>query len=212
LRLTEYFRHTVADRRRNRGNDLISLLLQIEDQGDVLTEEELYAQCVLLLFAGHETTRNLLGNGLLTLLTNSKVTETFRRGGGDVWFAVEELLRFESPVQFLTRQALDDMDFGQVHIRRGEGVMCLLGSANRDPKSFKEPDAVDLNRKNNVHIAFGVGRHSCIGNQLARLEGQVAISRIFDRFPQIRLLDREPKWVPNFILRSLQRLPVSLNA
>jgi cytochrome P450 len=211
VRLTEYFRQAVADRRRNRGNDLISLLLQIEDRGDVLTEEELYAQCVMLMFAGHETTRNLLGNGLLTLLRNAQATETFRQGAGDVRSAVEELLRFESPVQFLTRQAVEDMDVGQVHIRRGEGVMCLLGSANRDPDIFKDPDTVDLSRKNNVHIAFGVGRHFCIGNQLARLEGQVAIRRVFDRFPHIRLLGPEPKWIPNFILRSLQTLPVSLS-
>ena len=184
IELTEFFRRTVAERRRNKGSDLISLLIDIEEEGEVLTEEELYAQCIALLFAGHETTRNLIGNGMYTLLRNPQQTAELRERPEMIRSAVEELLRYESPVQFTARVLKEDMEICGQEIRKGWTVLCMLGAANRDPKQFKEPDQLDLKRLNNQHLAFSAGLHFCIGAQLARLEGQVALMNLVQRFPR----------------------------
>jgi cytochrome P450 len=157
--LTEFFRKTVAERRRNKGSDLISLLIDIEEEGEVLTEEELYAQCIALLFAGHETTRNLIGNGMYTLLQHPQETAELRERPDMIRSAVEELLRFESPVQFTARVLKEDIEVCGQPIRKGWTVLCMLGAANRDPKQFKEPDQLDLKRLNNQHLAFSAGLH-----------------------------------------------------
>src|SRR5262249_35069071 len=158
---------------RQKGPDLISLLLDIEADGETLTEEELYAQCVMLLFAGHETTRNLIGNGIHALLQHSEELSRLRDQPEMIRSAVEELLRYESPVQYAGRIVKDDMEIRGVPLRHGDLVVFLLGAANRDPQQFKDPSRLDLGRVNNAHLAFGAGPHFCIGNQLARLEGQV---------------------------------------
>ena len=210
IELTEFFRKTVAERRRNKGNDLISLLIDIEEEGEVLTEEELYAQCIALLFAGHETTRNLIGNGMYTLLQNPQQTAELREKPEMIRSAVEELLRFESPVQFTARVLKEDIEVCGQEIRKGWTVQCMLGAANRDPKQFKDPDQLDLKRLNNQHLAFSAGLHFCIGAQLARLEGQVALLNLVQRFPQMKLAGPRPVWASTFGFRGLNSLPVIL--
>jgi cytochrome P450 len=210
IALTEFFRKTVAERRRNKGNDLISLLIDIEEEGEVLTEEELYAQCIALLFAGHETTRNLIGNGMYTLLRNSEQMAELRERPEMIRSAVEEFLRYESPVQFTARVLKEDMEVCGQLIRKGWTMLCMLGAANRDPKQFKNPDQLELNRLNNQHLAFSAGIHSCIGAQLARLEGQVAILNLVRRFPSMKLAGLKPEWASTFGLRGLKSLAVTL--
>jgi cytochrome P450 len=157
LALTEFFSGAVAERRRQKGGDLISLLLDIEEDGEVLTEEELYAQCVMVLFGGHETTRNLIGNGMYTLLRHPQEMAELLQNPELIRSAVEELLRYESPVQFSARVAKDEMEICGVQVRRGQAILFMLGAANRDPQQFKEPDHLDLKRLHNPHLAFGAG-------------------------------------------------------
>ncbi|SRR6266566_2280863 len=210
LALTKFFREAVAQRRRQRGNDLISLLLEIEEDGDVLTDEELYAQCVMLLFGGHETTRNLIGNGLYTLLQHPEQMAELQENPSLIRTAVEELLRYESPVQYFHRVAREELEICGVRLRQGQPILFMIGAANRDRHQFADPDRLDLKRTNNSHLAFGAGGHFCIGNQLARLEGQVAILKILQQFPGVRLKQPLPQWAGNFALRGLQALPVLL--
>jgi cytochrome P450 len=206
--LTEFFRKTVAERRRNKGNDLISLLIDIEEEGEVLTEEELYAQCIALLFAGHETTRNLIGNGMYTLLQHPQQMAELREKPEMIRSAVEELLRYESPVQFTARVLKEDIEVCGQPIRKGWTVLCMLGAANRDPKQFKEPNRLDLARLNNQHLAFSAGLHFCIGAQLARLEGQIALLKLVERFPEMKCNSARPEWASTFGFRGLKNLPV----
>jgi len=208
IALTEFFRKTVAERRRNKGSDLISLLIDIEEEGEVLTEEELYAQCIALLFAGHETTRNLIGNGMYTLLQHPQQKEGLREKPEMIRSAVEELLRYESPVQFTARVLKEDIEVCGQPIRKGWTVLCMLGAANRDPRQFKEPNRLDLERLNNQHLAFSAGLHFCIGAQLARLEGQVALQNLVQRFPEMKPTGPRPEWAPTFGFRGLKSLPV----
>ena len=208
IALTEFFRNAVAERRRHKGNDLISLLIDIEEEGEVLTEEELYAQCIALLFAGHETTRNLIGNGMYTLLRHPQETEELRENPEIIRSAVEEILRYESPVQFTARVLKEDVEICGQQIRKGWSVLCMLGAANRDPKRFREPDQLDLKRLNNQHLAFSAGPHACIGGQLARLEGQIALLNLVKRFPEMKLAGPQPEWAPTFGLRGLKSLSV----
>jgi cytochrome P450 len=210
IAMTEYFRKAVAERRRNKGNDLISLLIDIEEDGDVLTEEELYAQCIALLFAGHETTRNLIGNGMYTLLKHPEETAELREKPEIIRSAVEEILRYESPVQFTARVLKEDMEVCGQKIPKRWSILCMLGAANRDPKQFKEPNQLNLKRLNNQHLAFSAGPHFCIGNQLARLEGQIALLNLVQRFPQMRLAGARPEWAPTFGFRGLKSLSVIL--
>jgi len=207
LALTEFFRQAVAERRRQKGSDLISLLIDIEEDGEVLTEEELYAQCLMLLFGGHETTRNLIGNGMYTLLQHPEEMCELRDNPEQIRTAVEELLRYESPVQYTARITKEEMEICGVQLRAGETVLFMLGAANRDPNQFKEPDRLNLKRTNNPHLAFGAGAHFCIGNQLARLEGQVAILKMVLQFPRMRLATAQPEWARNFGFRGIKSLP-----
>lgn len=208
--LTDFFRKTVAERRRNKGNDLISLLIDIEEEGEVLTEEELYAQCTALLFAGHETTRNLIGNGMYTLLRHPREAAELRDNPEMIRSAVEELLRYESPVQFTARVLKEDIEICGQYIPKKWTILCMLGAANRDPKQFEEPNQLNLKRLNNQHLAFSAGPHFCIGSQLARLEAQVALSNLLRRFPEMKLIGPRPEWASTFGLRGLKGLPVTL--
>jgi len=210
IELTEFFRKTVAERRRNKAGDLISLLIDIEEEGEVLTEEELYAQCIALLFAGHETTRNLIGNGMYTLLRHPQETAELREKPEMIRSAVEEILRYESPVQFTARVLKEDIEVCGQQIRKGWTVLCMLGAANRDPKQFRDPNQLDLKRLNNQHLAFSAGLHFCIGAQLARLEGQIAILNLVQRFPEMQLTGPRPEWAPTFGFRGLKSLSVIL--
>jgi cytochrome P450 len=208
IAMTDFFRKTVAERRRNKGNDLISLLIDIEEDGEALTEEELYAQCIALLFAGHETTRNLIGNGMYTLLQHPQETAELRQKPELIRSAVEELLRYESPVQFTARVLKEDIEVCGQRIPKRWSILCMLGAANRDPKQFKAPNQLDLTRLNNQHLAFSAGPHFCIGNQLARLEGQIALLNLVQRFPNMKLAGARPEWAATFGFRGLTSLPV----
>jgi cytochrome P450 len=208
IELTDFFRKTVAERRRKKGNDLISLLIDIEEEGEVLTEEELYAQCIALLFAGHETTRNLIGNGMFTLLQHPEETAELRESSEMIRTAVEELLRYESPVQFTARVLKEDIEVCGQRIPKKWTILCMLGAANRDPKKFEEPNRLNLKRLNNEHLAFSAGPHFCIGAQLARLEGQIAIMNLLRRFPKMKLAGPRPEWASTFGFRGLKSLPV----
>jgi cytochrome P450 len=210
LALTNFFREVVAQRRLAKGNDLISLLLDIEEDGEVLTEEELYAQCVMLLFGGHETTRNLIGNGLLTLLRHPDQAARLRDDASLIRSAVEELLRYESPVQNISRITKEEVEICGQRMSAGSVIYCILGSANRDPQHFKNANSLELERLNNSHLAFGAGAHFCIGNQISRLEAQTAILALLRTFPDMRLATDQPHWSKNFTLRGLEKLEVSL--
>jgi cytochrome P450 len=208
LAQVEFFRGAVAERRKQKGSDLISLLLGIEEEGEVLAEEALYAQCVMLLGAGHETTRNLIGNGMYMLLRHPQEMAELRANPELIRTTVEELLRYESPIQFVTRVVKEDMEVDGVQVREGELIVFMFGAANRDARQFKDPDRLDVKRLNNPHLAFGAGEHFCIGNQLARLEGQIAILKMVRQFPRMRLAAQHPAWVPNYGFRGLKALPV----
>jgi cytochrome P450 len=210
IELNEYFRKTVAERRRNKGSDLISLLIDLEEQGDVLTEDEVYAQCTALLFAGHETTRNLIGNGMYTLLKHPQETAELRESPEIIRSAVEELLRYESPVQLTVRVLKEDIEVCGQTIPKRLSIFCMLGAANRDPRQFENPDQLDLKRINNQHLAFSAGPHFCIGSQLARLEGQIALLKIIQKFPNLKFIGASPDWASTFGFRGLKKVPVRL--
>lgn len=209
LALTEFFKGAVAERRRKKGADLISLLIDIEEGGEVLTEEELYAQCAMLIWAGHETTRNLIANGIYLLLREPEKMAELRENPSLIRTAVEEFLRFESPIQYTARVAKEEVDVCGVRIPKRQTILCMLGAANRDPKQFPNPDTLKLDRLNNQHLAFTAGPHFCIGSQLARLEGQIAILRTIQRFPKMRLAERV-EWSPNFGFRGPKSLIVRM--
>jgi cytochrome P450 len=209
LALTDFFRNAVAERRRNKGDDLISLLIDIKEEGEAFTEEELYAQCVMLLFAGHETTRNLIASGIYLLLREPEKAAELRDDPALVRSAVEEFLRYESPIQYTARVTTEPVEFCGIRIPKRQTILCMLGAANRDPQQFENPNALILDRLNNQHLAFSAGPHFCIGAQLARLEGQVAILKTIQRFPKLRLA-KIPEWERNFGFRGLKALLVEM--
>jgi cytochrome P450 len=206
----EYFAELIERRRRSLSDDLLSALIEAEEGGDRLTEEELLGTGLFLLIAGHETTVNLIGNGTLALLQHRDQLERLRDDPSLDRRGVEELLRFDSPVQLTQRITLDDYDVGDVTIPKGQNLIPLLGAANHDPDEFEEPDHLDLGRENaNRHLAFGGGHHFCLGASLARLEGAVAIGTLVRRFPDIELAG-DPVRKTTFTLRGLTHLPVAL--
>jgi len=207
-----YFEQLFELRRRNPGDDLTSQLVQAEEAGDKLSNEELAANIVLLFGAGHETTVNLIGNGLLALYRNPDQLALLKANPSLMSNAIEEFLRYDSSVQMTGRVALEDIeDLGGKRIPKGESVLCLLGSANRDPAVYPDrPDQLDIRRPNVRPLSFGGGIHFCLGAQLARIEAEIAISTLLRRLPELRLDDAEnPEWRPTFVLRGLKRLPAS---
>jgi cytochrome P450 len=207
-----YFEQLFELRRRNPGDDLTSQLVQAEEAGDKLSNEELTANIVLLFGAGHETTVNLIGNGLLALYRHPDQLALLKANPSLIGSAIEEFLRYDSSVQLTGRVALEDIeDLGGKRIPKGESVLCLLGSANRDPAVYPDrPDRLDITRPNVKPLSFGGGIHFCLGAQLARIEAEVAISTLLRRLPELRLDDADnPEWRPTFVLRGLKRLPAS---
>jgi pimeloyl-[acyl-carrier protein] synthase len=176
----------------------------------VLTHDELLAQCVMLLFAGHETTTNLIGNGVLALLEHPSELAKLRVEPTLIESAVEELLRFDSPTQATFRSVAEDFVLRGQQLHRGEHVLLMLGAANRDPSVFAEPDTLNLGRRDNRHLAFSHGPHFCLGAALARIEGQIAIGTLVQRFLHLRLTEVDLNWRPNVFLRGLEALPVAL--
>ncbi|WP_454644402.1 cytochrome P450 [Bradyrhizobium liaoningense] len=206
-----YFQQLFELRRRTPGDDLITQLVQAEEDGNKLTNEELTANIILLFGAGHETTVNLIGNGLLALHRNPDQLALLKARPELMEGAIEEFLRYDSSVQMTGRVALEDVDLGGVKIPKGESVLCLLGSANRDPAVYPDrPDRLDVTRANVKPLSFGGGIHFCLGAQLARIEAEIAIATLLRRLPDLRIDDVEnPEWRPTFVLRGLKRLPAS---
>jgi cytochrome P450 len=207
--LAEYFRELIAERRAAPRDDMLSALIVAEEAGDKLNEEELLATCILLLVAGHETTVNLIGNGTLALLRHPDQLQKLRENPGLIVTAVEELLRFDGPVQRTARIPSEDITIGGRTIPKGEMVMPFLGAADRDPAQFPDPDRLDITRADNRHIAFGMGIHFCLGAPLARMEGQIAINTLLARLPKLALATDRPQFRQSLTLRGLQVLPVS---
>ena len=206
--LFEYLSPIVARRRLQPRDDLISALVAVEERGDALSERELLVMLNLLLVAGHETTVNLIGNGMLALLRHPDEMAMLRRRPELIESAVEELVRFDSPVQLTGRIAAEPCQLGGHEIRKGQLVLTLLGAANRDPDQFPDPDRLDLTRDPNQHFSFGRGIHFCLGAPLARLEGRVAIGSLVGRFPRLELAG-EPVRSETITLRGLTRLPLT---
>jgi cytochrome P450 len=207
-----YFQQLFELRRKNPGDDLTTQLVQAEEDGSKLSNEELTANIILLFGAGHETTVNLIGNGLLALHRNPDQLALLRANPALITNAIEEFLRYDSSVQMAGRVALEDIDdLGGKKIPKGESVLCLLGSANRDPAVYPDrPDRLDIVRPNVRPLSFGGGIHFCLGAQLARIEAEVAIATLLRRLPDLRLDDaKTPEWRPTFVLRGLKSLPAS---
>ena len=204
-----YLRKLIAQRRKAPGEDLFSALVQLTESGDRLSEDELVATAVLLLNAGHEASVNVMANGLLALLRHPDQLARLAADPGLAPTAVEELIRYDSPLSLFTRTAGEDVQVGGQVVRQGEVVGLLLGAANRDPEAFTEPDRLDVGRKPNNHVGFGAGIHYCLGAPLARVELQEALARLFARFPDLALAeDPEPRLT--FQFRGYQSLHVSL--
>jgi cytochrome P450 len=207
-----YFQQLFDLRRKQPGDDLITQLVQAEEDGSKLSNEELTANIILLFGAGHETTVNLIGNGLLALHRNPDQLALLKANPGLITNAIEEFLRYDSSVQLTGRVALEDIeDLGGKRIPKGENVLCLLGSANHDPAVYPDrPGSLDITRPNVKPLSFGGGIHFCLGAQLARIEAEIAIASLLRRLPDLRLDNAEnPQWRPTFVLRGLKELPAS---
>jgi cytochrome P450 len=208
--MTAYFREAVRRQAEEPTEGLVNALASAEVNGDRFSEEEVVANIIVTMVGGLETTTNLIGNGLLSLLRNPAELERLRRDPELIPSAVEELLRYESPSQHTARLAPDDLELGGQRIRRRQAVIAVMGAANRDPERFPDPDRLDLGRQDNRHVAFGWAGHFCFGAPLARIEGQIAFRTLLSRFPELRLEPQPLAWRENLGLRGLVALPVSL--
>jgi cytochrome P450 len=207
LWLRDYLRELIERRRGKPGDDLMSGLIQVEESGDQLTEDEIIATCNLLLIAGHETTVNLIANAILAMLRHPWQWAALGKDARRAAAVIEETLRYDPPVQLMSRIAADDMTIGEAEIPKGDTLMLLLGAAHHDPAVNERPDEYDPDREALRHLAFGYGAHFCLGAPLARLEASVALSAVTARFPRARL-DSEPVYKRNVTLRGLSTLAV----
>ena len=207
--LYNYFEGIIEERRREPQNDMVTALLNAEEEGDKLTHEELLGTLVLLLVAGNETTRNLIGNGMRALLKNPDQLQRLRDNPDLLDSAINELLRYDSPVHLDGRLVHNDVEVAGHRIRAGQRVLCAIGAANRDPDVFTEPDKLDIGRDERSHIAFGRGIHHCLGAPLAMLEARAAFSTLLDRFSSIRLVS-EPVYREQVVLRGVEELWVDV--
>ena len=208
--MCSYFRSAMQEQRVNPRDGLVSAMMAADVDGAKLTEDEIIANLIVTMVGGQETTTNLIGNGMLTLLRNPSVMERLRADSSLMASAVEELLRYESPSQHTARLAPEDVEMGGKHVRKRQAVIAVMGAANRDPERFPEPDHLDIERKDNRHVAFGWAAHFCFGAALARMEGQIAFETILRRLPGLTLDTSIPlEWRHNLGLRGLTRLPIS---
>lgn len=212
LGFTRYIRKLIEKQRASPGDDLLTALIQAEEAGDRLSQDELVSMVFVILVAGHETTVNLIANGVLALLQHPDQLERLRREPALIGSAVEELLRFTCPVELATmRVAREDFELNGAKIKRGDYVAAVIGSANRDERQFPNPDTLDLGREPNRHLGFGLGIHYCLGAPLARMEGAIAIQNAIQRLPNLRLAVPAEKlrWRTGFIIRGVRKLPVA---
>ncbi|MEV6649911.1 cytochrome P450 [Streptomyces sp. NPDC051219] len=208
VEFSAYLRELIAVRRTAPGEDLVSALIAAHDEDDRLSEQEMISTCVLLLNAGHEATVNTTANGWWTLFRHPEQLAVLRAAPDALLpTAVEELMRFDTPLQMFERWVLDDIEVGGTVIPRGSEVALLFGSANRDPARFQDPDALDLSRKDNPHITFGAGIHFCLGAPLARLELAASFGTLLRKAPSLRLA-AEPEWNPGYVIRGLKEMLV----
>jgi cytochrome P450 len=210
MQFAQYFFELLAERRRNPGDDLLSGLAQAEEDGHVLSEGELLSTCILLLVAGHETTVNLIAGGALALLQNPDQFERFRADPGVARSGIEEMLRFVSPVQLTGRALIENCEFGGVEFEAGDFLMLLIASANHDPAQFGDPERFDVTRAPNNHLGFGFGIHHCLGAPLARMEGQVALTSLARRAPDMAMTVDAVTYKTNVVLRGMESLPVAM--
>ena len=208
--LAEYIGHVIAERRAEPREDLISGLVAAEEGGQVLSEEEIFATCILLLIAGNETTTNLIGTSMLALFRNPEQMERLRKDLSLMPSAVEELLRYAGPVHGTGRVPKEDIEIAGHVFHEGEMVFTLLAAGNRDPSHYPDPDKLDVARNPTDHLALGDGIHFCLGAPLARAEAQIAIGTMLDRFPKLLLLEEDPEWGGTFIIRGPKRLNVTV--
>ncbi|WP_335936848.1 cytochrome P450 [Streptomyces sp. PTD5-9] len=209
LEFSAYLRELIKERRRNPGTDLVSALIAAHDDGERLSEQEMISTCVLLLNAGHEATVNTTVNGWWTLLRHPEQLAALHADPGLLPTAIEELMRYDTPLQMFERWVLDDIEIDGTVIPRGSEVALLFGSANRDPARFTDPDVLDLARRENPHITFGAGIHFCLGAPLARVELAASFGELLRRAPNLRLA-AEPEWNPGYVIRGLKELRVEL--
>ncbi|MGQ0718259.1 MAG: cytochrome P450 family protein [Pseudonocardiales bacterium] len=212
--MVSYLRELIDAKRATPADDLLSALVAVRDGADRLTEDELTSMAFLLLVAGHETTVNLIGNGVLALLTHPEQLALLRAHPDRLPTAIEELLRYDGPLQVATfRLTTEPVDIGAVTIPAGEIVMSGLLAANRDPACTTQPDTLDVTRTDNPHLAFGHGIHHCLGAPLARMEGRIALGTLLDRFPRLRLAvpAEQLTWKPSILMNSLTALPVTMH-
>ena len=207
VEFSDYLRALSRERRRDPAGDLISEMALVVDEGERLTEDELIGTCVLLLNAGHEATVNVTGNGWWALLRNPEALRRLRAEPGLIAPAIEELMRFDTPLQLFERWVLEDVEIHGAHVPRGAELGLVFGSANRDPAAFEAPDELRLDRDPNPHVTFGAGIHFCLGAPLARLELQTSFATMLRRFPRLELVE-EPRWKPGYIIRGLESLRV----
>jgi cytochrome P450 len=204
-----YFRQLIAKRGSEDRGDILSGLMSASAEGDRLSEGELLSTCTLILIAGHETTVNLIGNGVLQLLRHTEELAKFREQPELARSVVEEVLRFDPPVQFDGRMCTEETEVGGYKVPYGSFVMLLLGAANRDPAKFVEPDRFDITRNDDRHLAFGYGIHFCLGAPLARVEGEIALRTLTQRFKEVRLIDENPPYRAQITLRGMESLRVA---
>ena len=207
--LDAYLMPIIQARRREPRDDIVSALAQAEEEGDSLTEREMLLMLRLLLIAGNETTTNLIGNGMLALLRHPEQLELLREDPSRIPAAVEELLRFDTPVQLDIRAVLEDCEIRGTTLRRGDGAVLAIGAANRDPEVFDDPERLDVERSKGSNVSFGRGVHHCIGAPLARLEGRIALEMLLERYSSLRLLTDRPAFRRGIVLRGLETLPVA---
>lgn len=208
--MSDYFRSLVEARTAEPRDDMISHLVLARDDRDALTTDEIIGTCILLLFAGHETTTNLIGNGFLYSMRHREQWERLVADPSLAGSAIEEYLRYDGPSGALARVAAADLEMGGKTIRAGQRLFAFMNSANRDPEAFADPDRFDIGREPNVHLTFGHGIHFCLGAPLARLEAQIAAARLAERLPDVRLSGGDPEWHDSLILRGVKRLPLQL--
>jgi len=203
--IIEYFEGIIEQRRREPREDMLSALLAAEEEGDRLTHDELLGTLMLLLVAGNETTRSLIGNGMLALLKNPEQLQRLRDSPDLLDSSIDEMLRYDSPVQFIIRVVMEDVEFKGKQFRAGQKAVILVGAANRDPTVFADPGAMDIGRQEKSHISFGRGIHYCLGSPLALLEARVAFANLIERFSSIELVEG-PEFRDQIVLRGVESL------
>jgi cytochrome P450 len=208
--LADYFAHLITNLRSSPGQDFLSMLLQVVDEQQLLTTDEVITMCNLLVIGGHEPTVHLIGNGLLALLHHPDQLRHLREKSLPLDAAVEELLRFDSPIQLAARVAVEDVEIGGRIVRAGQAVVPLIGAANHDPAIFADPEVLDLGRSPNPHLSLGGGAHLCLGAPLVRLVAQCAFGSFIERFPKMQMATASPEWSPSLVPRGLKSLAINI--